>query len=64
MNHTLPQVNTGLEAENEVRNFSKGYIKEIFQIKRWLVAGTLKYSTIPQQEKMVAGRWEFEGVIV
>lgn len=41
----------------------EGYIKEVFQIKRWLVAGTLKYSTIPQQEMMVAGRWELEGVI-
>ncbi len=40
-----------------------GQVKEIFKIGKWLKAGTQQYLTIPQEHKMIAGRWEFEGVV-
>jgi hypothetical protein len=39
----------------------QGIVREVYRIKRWLPAGTLKYKTRDSKGFKRSGRWEFEG---
>lgn len=41
----------------------QGIVREVYKIKRWLPAGTLKYKTRDSRGFKSSGRWEFEGEI-
>ena len=38
-----------------------GMVLEVYKIKAWTTAGTLKYNTRPRRDIEVEGRWEFSG---
>jgi hypothetical protein len=41
----------------------QGIIREVYEIKRWLPAGTLRYKTRDSRDFNNSQRWEFEGEI-
>jgi hypothetical protein len=40
-----------------------GIVREVYRIRRWLPAGTLKYKTRDSRGFKRSGRWEFEGEV-
>lgn len=55
----------GPDREKAIYAFAvyKGIVREIYEIRRWVRAGTLKYSTRVIDKKHREKRWEFEGEI-
>lgn len=41
----------------------QGIVLEVYRIKRWYPAGTLKYKTRDSSEFKTSGRWEFSGSV-
>jgi hypothetical protein len=41
----------------------QGIVREVYRIRRWLPAGTLKYKTRDSRGFKSSGRWEFEGEV-
>jgi hypothetical protein len=41
----------------------QGIIREVYEIERWVTAGTLEYKTRESSSFKLSGRWEFKGKI-
>jgi hypothetical protein len=41
----------------------QGIVLEVYRIKHWLPAASSTYTTRPQDDLKVKGRWEFEGAV-